>query len=298
MWDDKYLPGEPAFISTRPVPDNVMHEPVAHSTFVEAAHRESLWRSLGGAVVPKCPPPQMEVPVPRLPSGTGLQQPASQTHTAPAMQFAGVPGQGGSPATQIVWCEAIEVGAGDPAAEGEAILDGAQLQRRPALECFDASTKFDRWLFEQRRGAVTPSAVLVVGWREAKPCAMAMHAARTSDVSQLRPDARRGELQPVIGNSPDGQVHIAVGPMIIVVRRPEQHNRVLKWIAKEGNRLANADIQVATDLPALQEAILQACREVTYNITTALEAGRGVTYNFATALQATSPTSPSTIVSL
>lgn len=283
--DSPWRMHEPAYVQARSVEEAG-----------QAAHRKALWLSLGGAETgyPPHGPGQRGKgsPVSPINEGSGPESPGSTpqhslgspTHHAPPpapglelSPFDNLPmveaalGDKASPLgtevsrppptlvplqePRVVWCEATE--GGDPAAEAAALLAAAELQTLPALDYFDASTKFGRWLFEQPRGQIAPSAVLISGWREAKPCAMAIHAARSGDLGLLRPDARRGELQPLTGN-PLGQVGVAIGAMIVVVRRPDQANRVAKWIKNEGNTLTSMEITVALDTRALQTFVSEA----------------------------------------
>jgi hypothetical protein len=82
---------------------------------------------------------------------------------------------------------------------------------------FSSTASFNHWLFSQSRGDITPWAVLVVGWREAKPCAMAIAAAISGDVRGLRPDAQRPELKPVLRHyTSTTMVRVAVDTMLII----------------------------------------------------------------------------------
>merc|ERR1719330_2201991 len=87
---------------------------------------------------------------------------------------------------------------------------------------FPTPVKFTRWLFEQERGSIAPSCVLVTGAREAKPCAEALLAAQTDDVSHLRKDARRPPLKDVLGNRASGDKKIAVASMLVMAGTEKQ----------------------------------------------------------------------------
>ena len=267
-WNDKYLDAaEPAYITVGADSPMGRREPAYVQTSgggdipVQAAHRAAVWTSLGGVQPP--PPPLGEPTLPPImqhgvasssPGGAAATRQAGLTEYVPTVPLP-LPVQGSSQDLQIVWCEASD--DGNAAAESASLMAEIDLVQPQALQLLDASTKFGRWLFEQPRGEIVPSAVLVAGWREAKPCAMAIHAARSGDISQLRPDARRGELQPITGN-PIGQNEVAVGTMVVIVRRPEQQKRVIKWVMIEGRKMTNIDIQVAFDLGSLQTFVRQA----------------------------------------
>lgn len=158
----------------------------------------------------------------------------------------GVPRPPPSAATPslVIWCEA------KPKRTVEDIQAVANVFVNEPWQIlqFQTPVQFTRWLFEQPRGNISPWALLMVNWREAKPCAMALAAARNGDVSQLRPDARRPELPMVSGPlPPDRQVGLAVSTMVIMVERPELEARVASWIKGGGNRVSNLDIHVVSD---------------------------------------------------
>ena len=118
-------------------------------------------------------------------------------------------------------------------------------------ECFGNPQDFTRWLVAQPRGDVSPWGVLVTHWRDAKPCAMAIQAARTGDVSNLRLDAGRSRLVPVSGTSGGGgrKVNVAIKTMYILsqdrmdLRHPE-------WAMTRG--MMDLDIRVVGDLENLR----------------------------------------------
>lgn len=146
----------------------------------------------------------------------------------------------------LVWCEA---GVASQAAELEAMHNSLGGSDKIAIQQFESTAQFTRWLFAQPRGDVSPWVVLVVGWREAKPCAMAIEAACSGDSSQLRPDARRPELQPISGQQ-SAKVNVAVKQMIIKVSsKPEQEERAQSWARHEGRRmLGSLAIKITTDM--------------------------------------------------
>jgi hypothetical protein len=121
---------------------------------------------------------------------------------------------------------------------------------------FSNTASFIHWLFSQSRGDITPWATLVVGWREAKPCAMAISAAISGDANKLRPDARRPELEPV----PEGTttVRVAVDTVFIIARQdkgqtgPEQLE-MPKWALADD--MGSLDISLVTDVNDLSEKL-------------------------------------------
>mmetsp|Transcript_112698 Transcript_112698/g.291185 ORF Transcript_112698/g.291185 Transcript_112698/m.291185 type:complete len:327 (-) Transcript_112698:89-1069(-) len=125
----------------------------------------------------------------------------------------------------------------------EGLANNLGLPETVQVQQFETADKLIRWLFSQPRGKhVVPWATLVVGWREAKPCAMALGAARSGDVSHLRPDARRPLLQPLAGEVAD-EVNLAVRQVIINLSAMPKHTktkhraRARAWFEKEGQHL-------------------------------------------------------------
>jgi len=99
---------------------------------------------------------------------------------------------------------------------------------------FPGHVHFARWLFAQRRGAVTPWAILVASWREAKPCAMAIAAARTGCCDGLRLDERRPQLRKcsgILDSFDSGQLaNVAVSGMIVILADGECAPKAAKWV--------------------------------------------------------------------
>jgi len=115
---------------------------------------------------------------------------------------------------------------------------------------FQNAVKFTRWLFEQHRGTLRPWSILVAGWREAKPCMVALEAAFHGDISKVRPDARRAALRkPTGGKSADRKpVKIAVAAMVIVLEAPDQQlERAQSWVASVQGLIPSLDIRVVCD---------------------------------------------------
>ncbi|CAK0897410.1 unnamed protein product [Prorocentrum cordatum] len=126
----------------------------------------------------------------------------------------------------LLWC------AGAQGCDDEEVH--SMLRRLPPLEFHRTSSEveFARWLFAQPRGTVTPSSILVTGWREAKPCMAAIRAARTGETGNLRKDGRRPRLPAA---TPDrGALNgVAVGAMVIMVQKPAQESRARTWLSGE-----------------------------------------------------------------
>jgi len=96
---------------------------------------------------------------------------------------------------------------------------------------FAGHVHFARWLFAQRRGAVTPWANLIVSWREAKPCAMAIAAAQTGCCDGLRLDERRPQLRKCSGILNSGQLaKVAVSGTVVILADGERTPKVDNWV--------------------------------------------------------------------
>lgn len=144
----------------------------------------------------------------------------------------------------LLWCDGKQ---------DEAEMDRlAQHFRHRKVLYFSTPVKFTRWLFQQRRGEVSPWAVLVAGWREAKPCLLAIRAARSGDSNSLRPDARRPQLRTAAGFMPrhrseDGGLSIAVGKMVVLMEKPQQESRIEAWIRAEMANIFVFTIELARE---------------------------------------------------
>jgi len=150
-----------------------------------------------------------------------------------------------SRAPVLAWCDGRDQESVRKGIQGYLESEGCT----PVVDMhFGTSPEFTRWLFLQPRGAIEPWAVLLVGWREAKPCAMAISAARSGDISKLRPDSRCPELQTITRN-PCGEVQVAVKHMIIRVQsNSDQERRARRWARKEAcSLLGKICIHVASD---------------------------------------------------
>lgn len=160
----------------------------------------------------------------------------------PAPQFPKTTPSGLPPRTpMVVWCEAKPTRLEETLATLAPYFGG----KAPTLLHCETPGRFTRWLFSQPRGAVEPWALLVVGWREAKRCAMAIGAARLGDASQLRPDAKRPPVPPLVGQ-PLGEVGLAIKEMIMLLESSQQEARIAAWARSTGSRMAGLDIRLAS----------------------------------------------------
>jgi len=129
---------------------------------------------------------------------------------------------------------------------------------------FPTSVKFARWLFEQHRGDINPWAVLVAGWREAKPCLAALSSAFTGLAEELRPDGRRPTLRaPTVGRRPakqGGLVRIAVSTLLITVESSSAHQaqaraRAASWVASVQDSIPGLRIILVLGPDELEDAV-------------------------------------------
>jgi len=202
--------------------------------------------------LPPPPPPGLVPPGQVAAAGKSVLWNATDQDGQPPLPTAAAPsapiGTPGSP--MVLWCEA------KPTMQMEVMEAIASYfgDQQPQFVHFQTPPRFTRWLFEQPRGEVSPWALLVVGWREAKPSAMAIGAARTGDTSSLRPDAKRPPLPPITGD-PKGQVGVAVESMIIMLEKPEHEERVITWAKEGGKGIADLDVHVASSVPSLRTVV-------------------------------------------
>jgi hypothetical protein len=108
---------------------------------------------------------------------------------------------------------------------------------------FPTAVKFTRWVFQQPRGVVEPWAVLVTGWREAKPCLLALQAARTGAITGLRPDAQRPPLRQLPPDYPeDAEVGIAIRFVVVLLDREELRAKAMAWARRSEPATRGLDI--------------------------------------------------------
>mmetsp|Transcript_84493 Transcript_84493/g.243955 ORF Transcript_84493/g.243955 Transcript_84493/m.243955 type:complete len:329 (-) Transcript_84493:56-1042(-) len=153
------------------------------------------------------------------------------------------------PSPLVIWCEA------KPTNQEEVMsaLSSHYCTQHRQVVHFNTPARFTHWLFEQARGDILPWALLVTGWREAKPCAMAIGACRSGDVSKLRPDARRPQLQPILG-SPE-HVQTAIESIVIVLEKSKDETPVANWAKEGGYAIAQLDIYVAGGVSTIHDVM-------------------------------------------
>lgn len=115
----------------------------------------------------------------------------------------------------MLWCSRSTRKWGDDSEQRSELLSGLRYEACGLRSStFPSATQFSRWLFAQERGPdVVPWSVLIVGWREAKPCVKAIDAAATGKDGNLREDSRRILRRASEG---PGDVRVAVGMVIIL----------------------------------------------------------------------------------
>lgn len=113
---------------------------------------------------------------------------------------------------------------------------------------FQSHVHFARWLFKQRRGAVTPWAILITSWREAKPCAIAIAAARTGCCNGLRLDDRRPPLRNCLGAiEPEQLANVAVSCMIVMLSDGQCTPKAANWVHHKATGITKLPTHAACD---------------------------------------------------
>lgn len=119
---------------------------------------------------------------------------------------------------------------------------------------FTDPVKFTRWLFNEASAHTpTPPAVLVVGWREAKPCISAIEAVFTGNTFRLRPDAQRPSLP---NCAPGARRRVAVATVVVLPLNEKQICRSHSWAAWHNDH-SLVRVEVAEDELHLQSLTLQ-----------------------------------------
>jgi len=120
---------------------------------------------------------------------------------------------------------------------------------------FRTAVKFTRWLFKQHRGLVSPWSLLIVGWRECKPCMAALEAAFSADMSKVRPDAKRSALKQLLGGQASERrpVRIAVATMVVLLDTPSQHERAQTWANQVEGAIPDLKIVIAESLAEISQ---------------------------------------------
>jgi len=151
----------------------------------------------------------------------------------------------GSGVPMVLWCE------GSASGRVEHIKSLADRFYRSEFRHFTSPVNFTRWLFEQGVSTAEPWAVLVVGWREAKPCTLAIRAAVTGNTSGLRYDAKCPPLKFPAGPLPEGaRLTTAVKAIIVIPDSETQADRAEEWAHTEA-RNCRAGLHVAYNLSSL-----------------------------------------------
>mmetsp|Transcript_59374 Transcript_59374/g.143333 ORF Transcript_59374/g.143333 Transcript_59374/m.143333 type:complete len:295 (+) Transcript_59374:64-948(+) len=134
---------------------------------------------------------------------------------------------------------------------------------------FATGVEFMRWFFGWYRDGGRAISILVTGWREAKPCAAAIHAIRTGCVDHLRPDAKRPQLTACDGSKGgtdaigDTTANVAIGHMMVVILphgqstelMERQEKKAAKWAASDDASGLNVDIVLTKDTTKLASAL-------------------------------------------
>jgi len=145
---------------------------------------------------------------------------------------------GGKKLPKLLWCEgSIE--------RGKHMQDLAHRFCQGKYSHFRSAANFTRWLFLQgTRSVEEPRAVLVVGWREAKPCGSGLRSLFTGDTEGLRSDGKRPELELA--------AQACLVKAVIVLADSEKHYRRAKdWTEAELLLSSHLELLVAKDATQL-----------------------------------------------
>lgn len=149
---------------------------------------------------------------------------------------------GGKRLPKLLWCEgSIE--------SGKHMQDLAHRFCQGRYSHFRSAANFTRWLFLQgTRTVEEPRAVLVVGWREAKPCGSGLRSLFTGDTEGLRSDGKRPEL--------DTAAQACLVKAVIVLADSEKHYRRAKdWTETELLLSSRLELLVARDATQLTSIV-------------------------------------------
>jgi len=123
---------------------------------------------------------------------------------------------------EIVWC---------------GFQNGTELAKPKPGQAFTfcrGHVHFARWLFAQERGLTTPTAKLMVRWRELKACLGAIIAAQTGVTVGLRLDNQRPPLTEVKGVMPKGELpRIAVNSIVVLTDSDLSYLRAAQYVSKK-----------------------------------------------------------------
>lgn len=145
---------------------------------------------------------------------------------------------GGKKLPKLLWCEGSME-------RGKHVQDLAQRFCQGKYSHFRSAANFTRWLFVQGiRSVEEPRAVLVVGWREAKPCGSGLRSLFTGDTEGLRSDGKRPELEMA--------AQACLVKAVIVLAESEKHYRRAKdWTEAELLLSSRLELLVARDATQL-----------------------------------------------
>lgn len=174
-----------------------------------------------------------------LPAAGAVQEPGGGA--AAAAQATGVAPPGPPPGSALrspgapmalralLWCSRSTKDWGDDSPQKSELLSSLCPEACGLrINNFPSATQFSRWLFVQERGPdVVPSSILIVGWREAKPCVKAIDAAVTGKDDCLRDDARRVLRK---ANGGPGDVRVLVGQVIILAEHDSTVERAIEFL--------------------------------------------------------------------
>jgi hypothetical protein len=156
---------------------------------------------------------------------------------------------------KLAWCRAPDT-MGNADVTFEQIRATMQHMDLPLDMYFKSDQLFTRWLVRQERGPVTPWCALITGWREAKPCAAAIAAARLGDCRGLRYDRLREPLAPLrAGAVPEANVGVAILTMIVVVL-PDKVRKAQSWASHTAG-VAGLDIHIVWDTDSFRDKVEQ-----------------------------------------
>eukprot|EP00930_Biecheleria_cincta_P086092 TRINITY_DN75459_c0_g1_i1.p1 TRINITY_DN75459_c0_g1~~TRINITY_DN75459_c0_g1_i1.p1 ORF type:complete len:248 (+),score=55.57 TRINITY_DN75459_c0_g1_i1:72-815(+) len=145
---------------------------------------------------------------------------------------------GGKKQPKLLWCEGSME-------RGKHMQDLAHRFCQGKYSHFRSAANFTRWLFLQgTRTVEEPRAVLVVGWREAKPCGSGLRSLFTGDTEGLRSDSKRPELETA--------AQACLVKAVIVLTDSEKHYRRAKeWTEGELLLSSHLELLVARDATQL-----------------------------------------------
>eukprot|EP00930_Biecheleria_cincta_P027279 TRINITY_DN19160_c0_g1_i1.p1 TRINITY_DN19160_c0_g1~~TRINITY_DN19160_c0_g1_i1.p1 ORF type:complete len:311 (+),score=47.00 TRINITY_DN19160_c0_g1_i1:126-1058(+) len=160
----------------------------------------------------------------------------------------------------LLWCEGNAQNRID---ETQAL---AERYDRNEFRYFRSPVNFTRWLFEAGVSTAEPRAVVVLGWRELKPCCLAINAAITGNFSGLRFDAKRPQLRRLTGPQDDGgSLRSAIRAIVILSESDNQAERVNEYIQSQECLSCKCEVHLALGfrhlLPILDKLLIVSAPE-------------------------------------